>query len=101
TGCRRAGQPSIGGYDPPGIRRGRGPRAAVLRAGELVSRRSRPDALRRLALRAAEPDETHVSPERLPGGPDSGLQVIRSSPADAARGLVQGAPAPSRDGYRQ
>ena len=54
TGRRGAGKSGVRGHDPARLRRGRGPRGTVLRAGQLVSRRRGADAVHRLALRRAE-----------------------------------------------
>ena len=65
TGCSSTAeyQMAIAATGPPGLRRDeragvrrrRRPRAAVLRAGQLVPRRRRPDAVHHVALRRAEP----------------------------------------------
>ncbi len=67
AGRRGAGQSGIRGDDPAGIRRRRGARGAVLRAGQLVSRRRGADAVHRLALRRAEPGAADVPAEHLAG----------------------------------
>ena len=50
-GCRSAGKSGVRRHDSTGIRRGRRPRGALLRARQLVSRRCCANALHRLALR--------------------------------------------------
>ena len=44
---------------------------------------------------------SHVPPEHVTSGLDSNVQTIRPGAADAARGLVEGAPAPARDGHHR
>src|SRR5437667_129611 len=60
-GHRRTRAPGICGDERPGIRRRRGPRRSLLRAGQLVSGRRRADALHHLDLRRAEPGAPDVS----------------------------------------
>ena len=75
---------------------------AVLRAGQLVSRRRRADAVHRLALRRAEPGAADVPAETR-----RSEDLIRASkafdlaPQHAAGRLVEGAVAPAGAGHHQ
>src|SRR5215813_11276001 len=81
--------------DPARIRRRRRTRGTVLRAGELVPRRGRPDAIRRLDLRGAEPGATDVSAEHFAGRPGAGVEVVRPGAANASGKMVGSARAPA------
>ncbi len=69
-GVAAQGESGIRGHDPAGIRRGRGTRGAVLRAGQLVSRRRGADAVHRVDLWRAEPGAADVSAQHFAGGSD-------------------------------
>ena len=56
-----AREPGVRRDDPARLRRGRGARGAVLRTGQLVSRRRGADALHRVAIWRAEPGAADVS----------------------------------------
>src|SRR5688572_24739436 len=65
-------------YDhPAGVRRRSRSREAVLRAGQLVPRRRRADAVHRLAVRGTESDAPELPTEHVAGRPDPGGTVVR------------------------
>ncbi len=95
-GRRGARAPRVCGDERAGFRRRRRPGRAVFRAGQLVSRRRRSDAVHYLDLRPAESGAADVSARHVAGGFDPRLEGVRSGAAAAASGLVQGAVAPAR-----
>jgi uncharacterized protein len=60
--------PGLRGDEPAGIRRRRRRVGPVLRAGQLVPRRRRADAVHRVAVRAAEPGAADVPARHTAGG---------------------------------
>src|SRR5439155_19298129 len=84
TGRCGARESGVCGNDPARIRRRRGPRAPLLRTGELVSGRSRPDAFHRVAVRGTEPGAADVPSKHVPGGLDPCVEVVRPGAAVAA-----------------
>src|SRR5215470_19940346 len=95
TGRRCARYAGLHDPDPARVRRRRRTRGPVFRAGQLVSRRRRPDALYRLVVWRAEPGAAGVPAGNLAGRSDSRLEVLRSGAADAAGRLVEGPGAPA------
>ena len=85
VGHRGARASRVRGDERAGLRRRRRPREAVLRAGQLVPRRRRADALHRLALRRAEPGAADVPARHAAGGPGPRLAPVRSRPAACRR----------------
>ena len=96
-GCGGAGQSGICSDDPARLRRWRRAGGAVLRAGELVSRRRGADAFHRVALRRTEPGAADVSPKRDARRFDSRFEVVRSLTTATAGRLVAGAAPSSRE----
>ena len=71
------------------LRRRRRQGRPLQRAGQLVSRRRRADALHRLALRRTKSGAPHVPQRHLAGRSHQGVEDVRPRPADAARRLGQ------------
>ena len=105
TGCSSTAeyQMAIAATGPPGLRRDeraglrrrRGPRRPVLRAGQLVPRRRDADAVHLLALRRAEPGAPDVPARHEAGGPGARREGLRPGAAAAAGRVGEGALAPA------
>ena len=74
------GHPGFAAMNVQGFGAGVGPRGPVLRAGQLVSRRRRADALHRLALRRAEPGAAAVPAGDQPRGPGRASRLFDLAP---------------------
>ena len=93
------GHPAFAAMNVQGFGAGVGTRRAVLRTGQLVSRRRGADAVHHLDLRTAEPGAADVPAEHAAGRPGCGLAPVRSRAADAAGGLGEGAGASAGAGH--
>ena len=100
-GVAGAGHSFLCRDDPAGLRRGRRQGRSLLRARQLVSRRSRADAVHRLDYRRAESDPPDVSSQHFAGRFDSRLESVRPGAAVAAGRLGEGAALSAGDGHHQ
>ena len=100
-GRRRAGTEGARHDHSAGIRRGRGSRRSVLRAGQLVSRRRGTNALHRLVDGRAESGAPNVAEERDAAGSHSRREVVRSRAASAAGRLGEELLASAGEGSHQ
>ncbi len=100
-GVAALGHPGYAAMNVQGFGAGVGRVGAVLRAGQLVSRRRGADAVHRLALRRAEPGAADVPAQHLAAGSDPRLEGVRPRRACAAGRLGEGALAPADAGHHQ